>query len=239
MAYIMHVEKIAAEHRGITKTDWLQSHHTYSFGLYQDPKRVNFGTLRVFNDDRVQPGKGFNTHSHNNMEIVTVVLSGSLKHKDSQGNEGILQPGDVQRMTAGSGIQHSEYNASETEPLHFLQIWIYPEKQNLAPGYQQKNFSSKMYHNTFLPIVTQSQSEIALHIHQQATFYLGQFDQDHAVTHHLRSKNSGIYCFVIEGEIKIGGNILKQGDSAQISEVETLKISPSLPSKILMIEVNL
>ncbi|NGX47430.1 MAG: putative quercetin 2,3-dioxygenase, partial [Chlamydiae bacterium] len=138
MSYVMHVDVIASEERGITQNDWLDSKHTYSFGRYHNLSRLNFGTLRVFNDDIVQPGKGFAIHSHENMEIITIVLDGALEHKDNKGNHGILKPGDVQRMTAGTGIEHSEFNASQEEPVHFLQIWVYPKERDLKPSYEQK-----------------------------------------------------------------------------------------------------
>ena len=238
MGYVMHIDVINSAERGVTHTDWLYSLHTYSFGQYQNLKRINFGTLRVVNEDTVEPGKGFGTHPHDNMEIVTIVLEGALEHKDSKGNHGVIKAGDVQRMTAGSGIQHSEFNASKDEKVHFLQIWIYPEKRNLEPGYEQKSFDKAKFKNTLYPIVSKIPSEQNLSIHQDATFYLGDFDKGLAVKHPLRTKKHGNYLLVIEGEVALGDITLGKGDSAQITEADAIEMKVLEKAKILLIEVS-
>ena len=239
MGFVMQVDVIDSENRGTTETDWLLSKHTYSFGRYHNLNRLNFGTLRVFNDDVVKPGKGFSTHRHENMEIITIVLSGALEHKDSAGNHGVIKPGDVQRMTAGSGIEHSEFNASKDEEVHFLQIWVYPEKRDLTPSYEQKNFSSELFHNKLIPIASRVSGENTLTVHQDATFYRGDFDAGQTLIHKPRSKSHGDYLFVIEGELKVGDTVLKTGDSAQITRADHIEGQALESSKVLLIEVNI
>ncbi len=234
----MHVDIIAAEERGITQSEWLDSYHTYSFGQYHNPKRFNFGTLRVFNEDNVEPSAGFHTHSHDNMEIITIVLEGALEHKDNTGTRGIIRAGDIQRMTAGSGIKHSENNASDKEKVHFLQIWVYPETRDLAPSYEQKTIDPKRIKNTFYPIVSKSPKEDALSIHQDATFFLGHFDKEQKVEHTPASEKHGDYLFVIDGEVALGNKVLKAGDSAQITQVDKVLLKMLAPSKLLLIEVG-
>lgn len=234
----MHVDKIASEERGVTQNSWLNSRHTYSFGQYYNLKRLNFGTLRVFNDDIVKPGNGFAMHPHDNMEIITIVLEGTLEHKDSVGNHGIIKVGDVQRMTAGSGIKHSEFNPSKEEKVHLLQIWIYPESRGLDPGYEQKSFNPEDLKNTLYPIVSPVRSESTLFIHQDARFFLGHLEEGIALTHTPRTKKHGDYLFIIEGEVILGDKTLKRGDSAQITNGDAFEIKAKEPSKVLLIEVN-
>ena len=234
----MHVDKIASEERGITQNNWLDSRHTYSFGPYHNLKRINFGTLRVFNDDVIKPSMGFGTHSHDNMEIITIVLEGQIEHKDSTGNHGVIKANEVQRMTAGSGIQHSEFNPSKNEQVHLLQIWVYPEKRDLEPGYEQKSFNPADFKNKLFPVVSHTQSDQAIFIHQDASFFLGALDAGKSVTHTPKSKKHGDYLFVIEGEVAVEDKILKTGDSAQITEVGTLEIRAVERSKVLLIEVS-
>lgn len=238
MSYVMNVDYISSEDRGSTQTEWLESRHTYSFGHYHNLKRINFGTLRVFNDDLIKPARGFDTHSHENMEIITIVLEGSLEHKDSKGNQGILRPGDVQRMTAGTGIHHSEKNPSQDQTLHLLQIWIYPSERDLSPSYEQKNFSAETFHNTFKQIVSSKPSESSVFIHQDATFFLGEFEEGQIITHVPRSRKHGDYIFVIDGLIQIGDLTLKKGDSAQVTQIDSLEIKTLSKAKVLLIEVN-
>jgi len=234
MAYVMHVEKIPSEERGITENEWLNSKHTFSFGQYYNTKRLNFGTLRVFNDDVIQPGKGFGMHSHDNMEVVTIVLSGVLEHRDSQGNIGQIKSGEIQRMTAGSGIKHSEYNASQTEPVHLLQIWVYPKERNLSPEYEQKSY--KIVKNFFTKVI--SQNDGVMKINQDAEFLLGEFDAGHTIKYEPKSLMHGDYIFVIDGQIQLGGRVLKKGDSAQVTQVDQIEMQAEAPSKILLIEVD-
>lgn len=235
----MLIDKIASEERGITSAKWLNSKHTYSFGNYYNLSRLNFGTLRVFNEDIIQPSRGFELHPHENMEIVTIVLQGQLEHTDSKGNTGFLKAGDVQRMTAGTGIEHSEKNASKEEPLHLLQVWIYPNERNLSPSYEQRNFPLDGFHNAFKQIVSSRPSASALTIHQDVTFYLGHFDTGQTLFHVPRNKKHGEYVFVIEGALNLAeGIVLHHGDSAQVTKIDSLEIQTLLPTKILIIEVN-
>ncbi len=239
MEYVMQVEIEKSAERGTTKSDWLYSRHGFSFGKYFDSNRINFGTLRVFNDDIVEPGKGFGTHSHDNMEIVTIVLEGSLKHKDSTGSQGIIKAGEIQRMSAGSGIQHSEHNVSDTERVHFLQIWVYPEKRDQTPSYEQKSFDPEQFKNQLVPIVSKTPSEAALAIHQDATFLLGHFDPGQTLTHKPKSKRHGVYVFVIKGEAQLGDQSLKKGDSATVSQADLVEIKTEEGAKLLLIEVSI
>lgn len=234
----MHMDKIPSEERGVTQNSWLNSRHTYSFGQYHNLQRLNFGTLRVFNDDIVAPGKGFSTHAHDNMEIITIVLKGSLEHKDSAGNQGVLKAYDVQRMTAGKGIKHSEINPSKSQELHFLQIWVYPEARDLEPSYQQKTFSSEELKNRLCPIVVPIESQDSIFIHQDARIYLGHLEEAMSVSHCPRTKKHGDYLFVIEGEVEVGGQNLKEGDSAQITNGDVFEIISLKEAKLLLIEVS-
>ncbi|NGX38311.1 MAG: putative quercetin 2,3-dioxygenase [Chlamydiae bacterium] len=238
MSYVMQVDRIDSEERGVTQNEWLQSKHTYSFGNYYNLKRLNFGTLSVFNDDIVEPGKGFKAHRHDNMEIITIVLDGALEHRDSSGHHGILKVGDVQRMTAGTGIEHSENNASLDTKAHFLQIWIYPQERDLEPGYELKTFTDETFKNTLFPIISNIHSETALFIHQDATFYMGHFDANQTIQHRPSSKKYGDYLFVIEGEVQLGDSRFKAGDSAQITQTDQIEMQAKTASKILLIEVS-
>lgn len=234
----MEVELIASDERGVTETPWLLSHHSFSFGSYYNLKRINFGTLRVLNDDIVQPAKGFPLHHHDNMEIVTIVLEGALQHKDSAGHEGVITAGQVQRMSAGRGISHSEYNASTTEKVHFLQIWVFPRDRDLEPSYEQKSFTTADLHNQLYPIVKSVPGERALLIHQDATFYLGHIDAGKKVTHPL-PKNKGAYLFVIKGKLGLGDKLMKTGDAAQITLSDAVDLTTIERSEVLLIEVGL
>jgi quercetin 2,3-dioxygenase len=234
----MQIEFQSASERGLTEKSWLKSYHLFSFGSYFDLQRLNFGTLRVFNDDTVAPGKGFAPHAHDNMEIVTIVLEGALEHKDTLGNQGILNAGDVQRMSAGKGVEHSEMNPSGDEKVRFLQIWVYPARRDIGPDYEQKHFYLEQFPNKLLPIVASLPSETALYIHQDAQFFLGQFDENQSITH-TTSKRRGILLYVIDGKVALGEKILAAGDSAKITQIEKLELLTQEPSKLLLIEVNM
>jgi redox-sensitive bicupin YhaK (pirin superfamily) len=171
--------------RGRTQTGWLESQHTFSFGHYHDPNQMGFRTLRVINDDRVIPGAGFSEHSHADMEIISYVLEGALEHKDSMGNGSVIAPGDVQRMSAGTGITHSEYNASQTEPVHFLQIWIIPEAEGLPPGYEQKRFPPEERQGRLRLIGDRWGTEGAITIHQNAAIYATEIAEGERVAHQI------------------------------------------------------
>ncbi len=234
----MQVELYPAQERGSSETPWLVSRNTFSFGNYYHPKRINFGTLRVLNEDTVAPARGFSLHPHENMEIVSIVLEGKLEHRDTLDNHGELKPGDVQRITAGSGIRHSEMNPSQTDKVHFLQIWVFPEREALVPSYEQKSFTPQMIANRFCPIVSGKPSPETLFINQDAAFFLGKWDQDTQVKHLLAAKHHGIFVFVIEGKAKIGGMHLKTGDGIGIKDSLEVEIAPMAGAYLLLIEVS-
>jgi quercetin 2,3-dioxygenase len=226
-----------AKDRGHVNLGWLDSFHSFSFGQYHDPKKVHFGALRVVNDDRVAGGGGFGTHPHDNMEIVTIPLEGKLAHKDSTGNEGIISKGDVQIMSAGTGIRHSEYNASASEYAKFLQIWVFPKLKNIKPVYGQKSFDIKDRKNKWQVVVSPEASDNALNINQDARFSLVQLEEGKSISYQTKFKNYGVYLFVIDGEVKVNDELLKQRDALGASELDQLKIEASKNADVLAIEI--
>ncbi|WP_442794244.1 pirin family protein [Pelobium manganitolerans] len=226
-----------ANERGSNSFGWLNSKHSFSFGHYHDPQKMGFGLLRVLNDDQVQPAMGFATHGHANMEIVSIPLSGSLKHKDSTGREEIIKTGEVQIMSAGSGIQHSEFNASKEEVVEFLQIWVFPDKENLAPGYQQKSFADALKPNELLTIVSPEGAGAAVKINQQAWFSLADLDPDIELNYNLHQKQNALYVFVIEGAIKIAETQLNRRDALGLEDVNAVTLNATEKAKVLLIEV--
>ncbi len=228
-----------AKERGHVNLGWLDSFHSFSFGQYHDPKKVHFGALRVVNDDRIAGGGGFGTHPHDNMEIVTIPLEGKLAHKDSTGNEGIISKGDVQIMSAGTGIRHSEYNASSEEEARLLQIWVFPKLKNIKPVYGQKTFDLKDRKNNWQVVVSPDSSEQALHINQDARFSLADLDAGKSIGYQMKWKNSGLYLFVIEGAIKTANQPLSKRDALGISETDLVKIEAVIDTQLLAIEIPL
>jgi len=226
-----------SETRGHANHGWLDTYHTFSFGMYHEPSRIHFGMLRVLNDDFVIGGAGFGKHGHDNMEIISIPLQGSLAHSDSTGNEGIISTGDVQIMSAGSGIQHAEYNASETELVNFLQLWIFPKERNISPRYDQLTFNKEQLRNRLYNIVSATEKEGTLWINQDAELYLGEFDATIDISHDIKSANHGIYVFVIEGSVTIGDITLNKRDGIGIYDADSLLATVHEQSKILLIEV--
>jgi redox-sensitive bicupin YhaK (pirin superfamily) len=226
-----------AKDRGHVNLGWLDSFHSFSFGQFHDPKKVHFGALRVVNDDSIAGGGGFGTHPHDNMEIVTIPLEGKLAHKDSTGNEGIISKGDVQIMSAGTGIRHSEYNASASEYAKLLQIWVFPKLKNIKPVYGQKSFDVKDRKNKWQVVVSPEASDNALNINQDARFSLVQLDEGKSISYQTKFKNSGVYLFVIDGEVKVNDTLLKQRDALGASELDQLKIEASKNADVLAIEI--
>jgi quercetin 2,3-dioxygenase len=220
------------------KLDWLDTRHHFSFGEYYDPNKTNFGPLRVFNDDVIAPGTGFDFHQHHDMEIVTYVINGVLEHKDSIGNIGVVEPGEIQRMTAGSGIMHSEYNHSKTDPLRLLQIWIIPSKKNLTPTWEQKKFSIKERQNKLLPVVVPEHTitEKSLQIHQDVHFFVSSLSDGAKVMHQLDLSRKA-YFFVINGKLEINGNIMKTQDAARIENEKNLTIEATMQTELLLIDL--
>ncbi|MCG8309345.1 MAG: pirin family protein [Cytophagales bacterium] len=225
-----------SESRGLANHGWLVSRHTFSFAAYHNPDRINFGALRVLNDDIVKPGKGFGTHPHDNMEIVSIPVSGALAHKDSTGREQVIRTGEVQIMSAGSGIYHSEYNYSKTDDVNFLQIWVFPKERNINPRYDQRDFSAELKSNKLITVVSPVDNT-ALWINQDAEFIFGNLISNTSVTHELRFKGSGIYAFLVEGEAKINDVFLNPRDAAGFFDLREITIDVLKDSTILLIEV--
>lgn len=223
--------------RGYAHHGWLKSHHTFSFADYFRPDRMNFGALRVLNDDQIAAGQGFMTHPHKNMEIVTIPLTGALKHKDSTGREEVIRSGEVQIMSAGKGIAHSEVNASDTEEVTLLQIWVLPEKLDIEPRYAQAVFPEEGRRNRFQTVVSPTEDEGALWINQRAYFNLASLEAGKELSYKARSPEHGLYAFLIEGEVLAGGERLLRRDAAGFENIEELRFQAAKDSKILVIEV--
>lgn len=222
--------------RGHANFGWLDSYHSFSFGHYYDPKRVHFGALRVLNDDTVNAGMGFGKHPHDNMEIVSIPLSGDLHHKDSTGRNEIIREHDVQIMSSGSGIAHSEMNANRDKPVKFLQIWVMPKEQNIEPRYQQKSFKPENRVNQLLTVVAPD-NEDAVWINQDAWFSLGNFTKDFSTSYQLKKSDHGVYIFVLEGNLEINGQSIGNRDGLGISEVAIIDIKANTDAQIVLIEI--
>jgi redox-sensitive bicupin YhaK (pirin superfamily) len=223
--------------RGHANHGWLNSHHTFSFAGYYDPARIHFGALRVLNDDTVAPGMGFGTHPHDNMEIISIPLSGDLKHRDSMGNETIIRQGDIQVMSAGTGIQHSEMNANRDKEVKFLQIWIFPNQQNVQPRYGQWTLDTSKMHNHLLEVLRPTPGEDGVWIHQDAWFSMGHLDAGFQTTYQLHTNGNGVYAFVLEGDVTINGTSLNRRDGMGISETGELTIVADSNAQLLLMEV--
>jgi len=235
----MNKEIHRSESRGIADHGWLRSRHTFSFADYRNPDRMGFGKLRVLNDDIVEPSMGFDTHSHKNMEIVSIPISGTLRHQDSMGNQHIIRSGEIQIMSAGTGISHSEYNDSSTEPVNFLQIWISPKKMNIGPRYAQKEIDSNIT-NRFVDIVKPDQEECgAVWINQDAYFSHSNLDEGSTVSYKSKLNNPDIYIFVISGEIVVDGDILRDRDGIALDDLTGVELIANRKSKVLCIETEL
>jgi redox-sensitive bicupin YhaK (pirin superfamily) len=224
--------------RGHKNHGWLDTHHTFSFAGYHDPERVHFGALRVLNDDIVIGGEGFGTHPHDNMEIISIPLYGALQHKDSMGNGSVIQSGEVQVMSAGTGITHSEFNGNPDKDVNFFQIWVFPNKENVTPRYGQQKFDFENVTNQLTQIVSPNPEDAGLWIHQDAWFNIGTFDKDYAFEYTLKDKNNGLYAMVIDGEFDVAGQNLSLRDGLGIWDTNTVTIkSLSENARILLIEV--
>ena len=228
-----------AHTRGSADYGWLKANYSFSFANYFDPQRLQFGALRVLNDDTIAPGMGFGKHPHDNMEIVTIPLSGGVLHEDSMGNRGTIMPGEIQVMSAGSGVTHSEFNASHDQPLKLFQIWLFPDRQNVAPRYDQKTIASLLKPNTLSPIVVPRDvaQEDQLWVHQNTYFYWGDFDQDTNHTLSPSGSTQGIYLMVVQGSVIIDGDTLNKRDAVGLWDFSSLEISIKADTKILALEV--
>lgn len=232
--YILH----KANTRGHANHGWLNTYHTFSFAGYYDPERVHFGALRVINDDYIAPGMGFGTHPHDNMEIITIPLEGDLEHRDSMGNTSVIYHGDVQVMSAGTGIQHSEFNANKSEGLKLFQIWVFPNKKNVTPRYQQISLDIADRRNRLQQILSPNTDDDGVWIHQNAWFHLGEFDNGVAIDYSLKASGNGVYALVVKGRFEIDGKELDNRDGLGIYDTEKISIKAlSQDAEILLMEV--
>ena len=222
--------------RGHTKFDWLDSRHTFSFGDYYDQQHMGFGSLRVINEDRVVPGGGFPTHSHRDMEIITYVLEGAVAHKDSTGTSTVIRPADVQRMSAGTGISHSEYNASQNEPVHFLQIWIVPDEMGLAPGYEQKAFSLHKHQGTGTLVASKDGRDGSVTVHQNVDVWAARLSPEEQAVFHLKP-NRRAWIQMARGASMLNGTLLRSGDGAAASQEEIVEIKAVDDAEFLMFDL--
>ncbi len=222
--------------RGYTRTDWLESRHTFSFGAYRDPNHMGYRSLRVINEDRVIPGGGFATHSHRDMEIISIVLSGALSHEDSLGTGSVIQPGEVQRMTAGTGITHSEFNFSQEDPVHFLQIWILPDRKGLAPGYEQKRFAPEQRRGRFQLIGDRHGTNGAVTIHQDVRLLSAELEADQELTQTLRE---GRYAWlhIVSGVVELNGRELRAGDGAAVHDERFVRLASETGAEVLLFDL--
>lgn len=223
--------------RGYAKHGWLTAHHSFSFASYYDPAKMGFGALRVLNDDVIAPGSGFGRYPHDNMEIITIPLSGSLKHEDSMGNSAVVTTGEVQVMSAGTGVEHAEFNASDTKELTLFQIWIETAKRDVAPRYDQRKYNLQELKNRIVPVVGSMSADGVLGIYQDATVAIGRFDEGHEAVYRFSSVCNGVYCMVIEGEGIIAGKKLGTRDAIGIWDTDEIRVECRTAVFLLFVEV--
>jgi redox-sensitive bicupin YhaK (pirin superfamily) len=233
------VKKIVhkAESRGYANHGWLDTHHTFSFGNYYNPERMGFGVLRVLNDDVVEGGKGFGTHPHDNMEIISIPLEGDLEHKDSMGNLTVIKEGDVQLMSAGTGVFHSEYNKNSEKDVNFLQIWVFPNKKQVEPRYDQISIKDIEEENHFYQILSPNPDDQGVWIHQDAWFSLGKFEKNIETSYQMHKEGNGVYLFVIEGQVEVDGESLHKRDGIGIWDSDKINLRAISDSYVLLMEV--
>jgi redox-sensitive bicupin YhaK (pirin superfamily) len=225
-----------ADERGYADHGWLRSYHSFSFADYFDPEHVEFGPLRVINEDRVVPGAGFSTHGHRDMEIISYVLDGALAHKDSTGTSSVIRPGDVQRMSAGRGVLHSEFNGSQSEPVHFLQIWIQPDVRGIDPGYEQKHFTDAEKRGRLRLVASPDGAHGSVRIHQDARVYAGRFDGTERADLELAAGRRA-YVHVARGEVHVNGAALSAGDAAKLTDVALLEVADGSGAEVLVFDL--
>ena len=235
MNKVLHI----AQERGLVSFGWLDAKYSFSFGNYFNPDKMNFGALRVLNDDTIAPAMGFGKHPHKNMEIITIVQSGALKHEDSMGNKGIIEAGDIQVMSAGSGIEHSEVNASSQNSLTLFQLWIHSQRQDVTPRYEQKKIAPLLTDNAFTTIVKPKQEALKddIWIHQQAYISIGNFSNETQTNYSMQQSQNGVYIMVIEGSIVIADQTLQPRDAIGLWNTQSVDISITKNSKVLIVEV--
>jgi redox-sensitive bicupin YhaK (pirin superfamily) len=223
--------------RGNANHGWLNSNHTFSFANYYDPSRMHFGVLRVLNDDIVDGGKGFGTHPHDNMEIISIPLEGDLEHKDSIGTATVIKQNDVQIMSAGTGVYHSEYNKNAGQKVNFLQIWVFPKERDIKPRYDQRTFKPEDRINKFQNIVSPNKTDEGVWINQDAWFHLGNLKKDFQTEYTVKQKGNGVYAFVINGDVTINGQKLSKRDGIGISDVDKLSVLADSDAEVLLMDV--
>ncbi len=226
-----------ADTRGLANHGWLNSRHTFSFANYHNPERMHFGVLRVLNDDQVAAGKGFGTHPHDNMEIISIPLEGDLEHKDSMGNVAVIKNGDVQILSAGTGITHSEYNKNSDKQVKFLQIWVFPNKRNVTPRYDQIALKPEDRKNKLQQIISPNPDHAGVWIHQDAWFHLGQFDKEETTEYTIKKTGNGVYAFVLSGDVTINGQTLNARDGLGIWDTDKLSIKADSNTELLLMDV--
>ncbi|MFD2696999.1 pirin family protein [Mesonia sediminis] len=233
MQYIIH----PSASRGQANHGWLKSRHSFSFAHYFNPERMHFGVLRVLNDDQVAGGMGFGTHPHDNMEIISIPLKGDLEHQDSMGNVAVIKEGDVQVLSAGTGITHSEKNKNQDQEVHFLQIWLFPRQQNVKPRYDQISVKDIAVKDEFYQILSPNKEDQGVWIHQDAWFHLGDFSQGVEKEYQLKQKENGVYVFVLEGNLEVEGQQLNPRDGMGIWETDSLRVKALSEARVLLMEV--
>jgi len=226
-----------ADTRGHANHGWLDSHHTFSFANYYNPDRMHFGVLRVLNDDVVSGGMGFGRHPHDNMEIISIPLEGDLEHQDSMGNTTVIRNGDIQVMSAGTGIQHSEKNKNQDKKVKFLQIWVFPNKRNVTPRYDQLTLKAEDRHNKLQQVLSPNADDEGVWIHQDAWFHLGTLDKGNKQNYQIRKKGNGVYAFIISGEVTIAGQPLAARDGLGLWDIDQIDIVADSNTEILLMEV--
>lgn len=233
----MKTEFHPSSSRGAANHGWLNAKHSFSFANWYNPDRIHFGALRVLNDDIVAGGGGFGTHPHDNMEIITIPLKGSLKHQDSMGNSSVIKAGEIQVMSAGSGIQHSEFNPSTTDEVNLFQIWIMPNKRNVEPRYAQFEMNTAKMHNHFLQLVSPDSDDEGTWIHQNAWIKMAEIDENSSLIYTPDSDKNGVYFMLVEGQVEIAGQRLGKRDAIGVWDTKTIEITATLHSRVLAIEV--
>lgn len=227
----------SADSRGKVDFGWLQSRHSFSFGHYYNPERMHFGALRVLNDDIVAAGRGFDTHPHSNMEIISIPLHGELEHRDSMGNQTVIAAGDVQVMSAGTGVHHSEFNHKKDAPVKFLQIWIFPNKENVAPRYDQITLDPTDRHNKLQKILAPAPEQGCVWIHQDTWFHISSMEKGTTLDYSFQRKGNGVYLFVLSGSVQISDTVLQSRDAIGIWETDRFSITSTATAEILLMEV--
>lgn len=223
--------------RGNANHGWLNAHHSFSFANYHNPERMNFGVLRVLNDDIIQAGMGFGTHPHDNMEIITIPLEGDLEHRDSMGNTAVVREGEIQVMSAGTGVTHSEYNKNQDKDLKLLQIWLFPRERNLTPRYDQISLRDNEKTNEFYQVLSPNKDDQGVWINQDAWFHIGNFTQGNTDTYTIKKEGNGVYAFIIEGEVEINGEKLARRDAMGIWDTDTFEVKATADARVLLMEV--